>query len=180
MDGTGGNRGRGEEAAAPETAAAPEESVHGESLDRPLPEGVRHRVVALAAEAFGGLTPAELPAVLRPYARFTPSRRAKFAATALATALEGDPSFRQRVGARLREAEPELCEALDAGDPAPRGRPAGRGGRRVSAASRGLGQAGGRCGRGGPAGQRRAGGRGGAARAAAAEGGTGRGPDPFP
>lgn len=119
MDGTGGNPGRGDEVAAPETGAAPEESVHGESLDRPMPEGVRHRVVALAGEAFGGLTPAELPAVLRPYARFTPSRRARFAATALATALESDPAFRQRVGARLRESEPELCEALDAGTPPP-------------------------------------------------------------
>jgi predicted RNA-binding protein with PIN domain len=90
-----------------------------EGLDRPLPEGVRHRVVTLAADAFGGLTHAELPSQLRPYARFTPNRRAKFAATALATTLEGDPAFRQRIAGKLREAQPELAEAMDAGTPPP-------------------------------------------------------------
>ncbi|WP_229698142.1 NYN domain-containing protein [Wenjunlia tyrosinilytica] len=86
-----------------------------EVLDRPLPEGVRRRVVGIAAEAFGNLTFAELPAQLRQYARFTPARRAKFAATALAAALESDPVFRQRMAARLRQAQPDLAEALDAG-----------------------------------------------------------------
>ncbi|TKA08631.1 NYN domain-containing protein [Actinacidiphila oryziradicis] len=109
MDGTGGNpqaEQNGDDASA-------------ESLDRPLPEGVRHRVVTLAADAFGGLTHAELPSQLRPYARFTPNRRAKFAATALAATLEGDPAFRQRIAGKLREAQPELAEALDAGTPPP-------------------------------------------------------------
>ncbi|MFE0427227.1 RNA-binding protein, partial [Streptomyces sp. NPDC058953] len=32
-----------------------------EALDRPLTEGVRRRVVSLVADAFGGLTVAELP-----------------------------------------------------------------------------------------------------------------------
>lgn len=86
-----------------------------ESLDRPLPEEVRRRVVGIAAEAFGSLTTAELPGSLRQYARFTPARRAKFAATALAAALESDPAFRQRMAARLRQAQPDLAEALDAG-----------------------------------------------------------------
>lgn len=98
---------------------AEEGSAAAEALDRPLPEGVRHRVVGVAAEAFGGLTPAELPAQLRPYARFTPSRRAKFAATALAAALESDPGFRQRIASRLREGQRDLCEALEAGKPLP-------------------------------------------------------------
>ncbi|MBY8886236.1 NYN domain-containing protein [Streptomyces sp. PTM05] len=88
-------------------------------MDRPLPEGVRHRVVAFAADAFGSLTTAELPAQLRQYARFTPSRRAKFAANALAAALETDPVFRQRIAARLRETQGELTAALDAGTPPP-------------------------------------------------------------
>ncbi len=123
MDRTGGNPqaaqdGEGVADASPSAAGeAAEQAV--EALDRPLPEGVRHRVVALAADAFGGLTHAELPSQLRPYARFTPSRRAKFAATALATALESDPAFRQRIASRLREAQPELAEALDAGTPTP-------------------------------------------------------------
>ncbi|KUJ54507.1 RNA-binding protein [Streptomyces albus subsp. albus] len=86
-----------------------------ESLDRPLPEGVRRRVVALVADAFGGLTVAELPPQLRQYARFTPTRRAKFAGTAMAAAVEGDPVFRQRIAARLREAHSELAEAIEGG-----------------------------------------------------------------
>ena len=88
-----------------------------EALDRPLPEGVRRRVVALISDAFGGLTVAELPAQLRQYARFTPSRRAKFAGNAMAAALESDPVFRQRIADRLNQSQPELCEALAAGSP---------------------------------------------------------------
>ncbi|WP_424215595.1 NYN domain-containing protein [Streptomyces sp. BI20] len=88
-----------------------------EVLDRPLPEGVRRRVVALVSDAFGGLTLADLPAPLRQYARFTPTRRVKFAGTAMAAAVESDPVFRGRVAERLREAQPELCAALDTGVP---------------------------------------------------------------
>ncbi|MFJ6630234.1 NYN domain-containing protein [Streptomyces sp. NPDC091376] len=86
-----------------------------EALDRPLPEGVRRRVVALVSDAFGGLTVNELPTQLRQYARFTPTRRAKFAGNAMAAALEGDPLFRQRIGERLRESQPELTGALETG-----------------------------------------------------------------
>ncbi|MET8130040.1 NYN domain-containing protein [Streptomyces sp. NPDC005065] len=88
-----------------------------EALDRPLPEGVRRRVVALVADAFGGLTVTELPAQLRQYARFTPTRRAKFAGNAMAAALESDTLFRQRIGERLRESQPELAAAVEAGSP---------------------------------------------------------------
>lgn len=88
-----------------------------EALDRPLPDGVRRRVVALVADAFGGLTVPELPAQLRQYARFTPSRRARFAGNAMAAALESDPVFRQRIGERLSRTQPELCSALVAGAP---------------------------------------------------------------
>ncbi|MFF1838264.1 NYN domain-containing protein [Streptomyces sp. NPDC058231] len=88
-----------------------------EALDRPLPEGVRRRVVALVSDAFGGLTVTELPAQLRQYARFTPSRRAKFAGNAMAAALESDALFRQRIGERLRESQSELAGAVEAGAP---------------------------------------------------------------
>ncbi|MET9291784.1 NYN domain-containing protein [Streptomyces sp. NPDC003077] len=88
-----------------------------EVLDRPLPEGVRRRVVALTADAFGGLTVAELPPPLRQYARFTPGRRAKFAGNAMATALENDAVFRQRIAGKVRLAHAELAEALDHGTP---------------------------------------------------------------
>ncbi|MFD7691282.1 NYN domain-containing protein [Streptomyces sp. NPDC059781] len=90
-----------------------------EVLDRPLPDGVRRRVVQIVADGFGGLTVAELPAQLRQYARFAPNRRAKFAGNAMAAALETDPLFRQRIGEKLREAQPELTGALDSGSPPP-------------------------------------------------------------
>ncbi|MFG2098778.1 NYN domain-containing protein [Streptomyces sp. NPDC048612] len=93
------------------------EGAADEVLDRPLPEGVRRRVVALTAESFGALTVAELPPPLRQYARFTPTRRAKFAGNAMAAALESDAVFRQRIAGKLREAQAELTAALEHGTP---------------------------------------------------------------
>ncbi|WP_432135597.1 NYN domain-containing protein [Streptomyces sp. bgisy154] len=90
-----------------------------EVLDRPLPDGVRRRVVQIVSDGFGGLTLSELPAQLRQYARFAPNRRAKFAGNAMAAALETEPLFRQRIGEKLREAQPELAGALDSGSPPP-------------------------------------------------------------
>ncbi len=90
-----------------------------EMLDRPLPDGVRRRVVQIVSDGFGGLTVGELPAQLRQYARFAPNRRAKFAGNAMAAALETDPLFRQRIGEKFRESQPELSGALDAGSPPP-------------------------------------------------------------
>lgn len=100
------------------TGGGPQDGA-AEVLDRPLPDGVRRRVVQIVADGFGGLTVAELPAQLRQYARFTPTRRAKFAGNAMAAALETDPLFRQRIGEKLRETEPELTGALDSGSPPP-------------------------------------------------------------
>ncbi|MEU5807059.1 NYN domain-containing protein [Streptomyces sp. NPDC047718] len=88
-----------------------------EVLDRPLPEGVRRRVVALVSDAFGALTVADLPGQLRQYARFTPSRRAKFAGNAMAAAVETDAVFRGRVAEKVREAQAELAGALESGAP---------------------------------------------------------------
>ncbi|MFD8635147.1 NYN domain-containing protein [Streptomyces sp. NPDC059533] len=88
-----------------------------EVLDRPLPEGVRRRVVALVSDAFGGLTVADLPAQLRQYARFTPTRRVKFAGNAMAAAVEADGVFRGRVAEKLREAQGDLAAALESGAP---------------------------------------------------------------
>ncbi|MFR9676723.1 NYN domain-containing protein [Streptomyces sp. TR02-1] len=88
-----------------------------EVLDRPLPEKVRRRVVALTGEAVGGLTVAELPAPLRQYARFTPQRRTRFGGNAMAAALESDPVFRQRIATRLREQAAELARAVESGTP---------------------------------------------------------------
>ncbi|WP_282086004.1 NYN domain-containing protein [Streptomyces tendae] len=90
-----------------------------EVLDRPLPDGVRRRVVQIVSDGFGSLTLGELPAQLRQYARFAPNRRAKFAGNAMAAAVETDPLFRQRIGEKFRDTQPELAEALDAGSALP-------------------------------------------------------------
>lgn len=105
----------------PASGAEPAGAAGGdaEALDRPLPEGVRRRVVALVSDAFGALTVTELPAQLRQYARFTPSRRARFAGNAMAAALESDPVFRQRIGERFGQADPELAAAVESGSPPP-------------------------------------------------------------
>ncbi|MGI5442782.1 NYN domain-containing protein [Streptomyces shenzhenensis] len=100
------------------TGGGPDDGT-AEVLDRPLPDGVRRRVVQIVSDGFGGLTIGELPAQLRQYARFAPNRRAKFAGNAMAAALESDPLFRQRISEKLREAQPELCGALDSGSPPP-------------------------------------------------------------
>ncbi|MGP3971544.1 NYN domain-containing protein [Streptomyces sp. 6N223] len=103
----------------PDQQEQPDRPDDGESLDRPLPERVRHRVITLASDSFAGLTVSELPPPLRQYARFTPSRRMRFGGSAMAAALENDPVFRQRVAARLSAAEPELAEAVERGAPPP-------------------------------------------------------------
>jgi len=102
-----------------ETAGGGPQDGTAEVLDRPLPDGVRRRVVQIVSAGFGQLTVSELPAQLRQFARFTPNRRAKFAGNAMAAALETDPLFRQRIGEKLREAQPELAGALDSGSPPP-------------------------------------------------------------
>ncbi|MEF9903279.1 NYN domain-containing protein [Streptomyces sp. P9-A2] len=102
-----------------ETADGGPESGTAEVFDRPLPDGVRRRVVQIVSDGFGRLTVSELPAQLRQYARFTPTRRAKFAGNAMAAALETEPLFRQRIGEQLREAQPELAGALGSGSPPP-------------------------------------------------------------
>lgn len=80
-----------------------------------LPDAVRARVLALAADELGALPAEEVPATLRPFARFTPSRRARLAAVPLGAALDTDPMFRQRVAARVRTALPDVAAAVEAG-----------------------------------------------------------------
>jgi predicted RNA-binding protein with PIN domain len=81
----------------------------------PLPEAVRLRVAALAADALGALPDDQVPASLTRYRSWAPAHRAKRAATPLAVALERDVAFRQQTYARAREAMPELAEALSTG-----------------------------------------------------------------
>ncbi|MBB0228690.1 NYN domain-containing protein [Streptomyces calidiresistens] len=80
-----------------------------------LPERVRHRVVATAGDTFAGLTLNELPLPLRQYARFTPARRIRLGAAAIAAVVEEDTVFRHRVASRWRAEHPELTAALETG-----------------------------------------------------------------
>ena len=92
-----------------------------------LHEAVRARALALAADALGAMAGSSadgIPLSLRPFARFTPVRRARLAAVPLATALEVDPLFRQRVADRVRLALPELASAVADGASLPAAPPA--------------------------------------------------------
>ena len=80
-----------------------------------LSEPVRARVLDFAAQVAGVLGTNALPASLRPFAKFTPAKRARLAATPLAAALEADTVFRGRVAERVHETYPEVAEALFVG-----------------------------------------------------------------
>lgn len=97
-----------------EPAAADEQE---ESRPGPLPEPVRLRVVGLASDALEKVPAEQLPASLRRVASFQPVRRARLAATQIATALETDPDFRDRVARQVRILVPDLATALDGGQP---------------------------------------------------------------
>jgi predicted RNA-binding protein with PIN domain len=86
-----------------------------EGLDQPLPEPVRSRVVSLTAEALSRVATEHLPPSLRRAASFTPNRRARLAATQIASALEADPAFRERIATQVRVVLPEVAKALDEG-----------------------------------------------------------------
>jgi predicted RNA-binding protein with PIN domain len=79
--------------------------------DVPLPEAVRVRVVALAAEVLPQV--ASLPPALRKVAAFAPQRRARLGSTPIAAALTSDPEFREHVVAQVVARRPELADILD-------------------------------------------------------------------
>ena len=88
-----------------------------DGLAGPLPDAVRSRVIALASDALGRMPAETLPAALKRVASFAPGRRAKLAGTQIATVLETDGDFRERLAAQVRTAVPEVAHALDAGTP---------------------------------------------------------------
>jgi predicted RNA-binding protein with PIN domain/uncharacterized coiled-coil protein SlyX len=77
-----------------------------------LPEPVRQRVVALAADTLGRLPAEEVPPALRAAARFTPAKRARLAGAALAVALETEPQFRLRVAEAAEQQQPAVTDAV--------------------------------------------------------------------
>jgi predicted RNA-binding protein with PIN domain len=77
----------------------------------PLPDAVRVRVVALAADVLPQVAP--LPPALRKVAAFAPQRRARLGGTPIAAALSADPEFREHVVTQVLAARPELAGLLD-------------------------------------------------------------------
>lgn len=82
-----------------------------------LAEPVRRRVVERTAAVLEAIPPADLPGPLRRIARFEPRRRARLGANPIGVALATDDAFREAVSDRIRETEPDLSAAVDAGDP---------------------------------------------------------------
>ena len=85
----------------------------------PLPERVRGRVVALASDALGRIAADDVPSSLSRVAAFAPARRAKLAASQIASVVEADEGFRILVAEDVRKQVPGLAEAVDAGAIAP-------------------------------------------------------------
>lgn len=81
-----------------------------------LVEPARKQVVHLAADALGRLAPDQMPAALRPFARFTPARRRQRGAVQIAAALDTDEQFRAAVADVVRETLPDLVAAIGDGE----------------------------------------------------------------
>ena len=81
-----------------------------------LSEPARQQLITIAADLVGRLPHDEVPATLRPFARFTPTKRARLGATQLAAVLDADDVFRSRVADAVAEALPQLAAAVRDGE----------------------------------------------------------------
>lgn len=82
-----------------------------------LAEAARQRLLQLAADVLGRMAAEEMPASLRPIAKFTAQKRQRLGAPALAAALDADAEFRARVAEVVAESAPQLAEAIRDGMP---------------------------------------------------------------
>lgn len=78
-----------------------------------LPEAVRLRLAEIAATAVAHIAAADLPAAVRPIARFTPAKRARLGGPALLAGLRDFPVFRLVVREWARSSTPELLNTAD-------------------------------------------------------------------
>lgn len=74
------------------------------------PDTVRNRVADLVSQAVGQMPPTELPAVVRPIARFAPAKRAKVGSGPLLTAIGAAEGFAEDVVSWWREHRPDDFE----------------------------------------------------------------------
>ena len=72
-------------------------------------------MVGLAADALGRMAVEVVPPSLVRVATFAPQRRARLAASQIASVLAADDAFRDRVATDVRVQVPDLAQALDAG-----------------------------------------------------------------
>ncbi len=82
-----------------------------------LGEAARQQLVTIAADVLGRMPADEVPTALRPIARFTPAKRARLGAPALAAALDTDDDFRARVAEVVVDASAQLAQAVLDGAP---------------------------------------------------------------
>jgi len=83
-----------------------------------LPERVRARVIAYAADALGALPADQVPAPLKRAALFTPQRRARIAGQQILDQLADDDVFLARVGEQARARQQEVANRLADGEAA--------------------------------------------------------------
>ena len=77
-----------------------------------LPDPVRAKVLALAADALARLAVEHVPAPLKKVSTFAPTQRARLAGPRIATVLEQDPEFRERLALQVRAAAGPVAEAV--------------------------------------------------------------------
>ena len=82
---------------------------------RELPDAVRVKVLALAADALGRLAVEHVPVPLRKVSTFAPARRARLAGPQITSALENDPEFWDRLSLQVRALSGPLAGALEDG-----------------------------------------------------------------
>jgi predicted RNA-binding protein with PIN domain len=80
-----------------------------------LPERVRARVIAYAADALGALPPEQVPGPLKRAASFTPQRRARIAGQQIFDQVVADPEFRERIGVQARARQGAVASQLTGG-----------------------------------------------------------------
>src|SRR5664280_3213254 len=84
-----------------------------------LPEPVRARVIALAADVLGRMPAEERPTALTPFARFTPTKRARLAAAPRQPPAPGSPRRSPGQLPAVRTALPDVATAVEEGRPIP-------------------------------------------------------------
>jgi predicted RNA-binding protein with PIN domain len=106
------------ETAGTEATVDPAEGATEAGVDwTDLPAAVRVRLAEIAADAVSEIAPIDIPAPVRPVAKFAPAKRARLGAGPLLTGLRTCPPFRAAVTEWAREHRPAVLD-LTAPDPA--------------------------------------------------------------